>query len=147
MLNKEEIEKAKQEGREIIGNFKRATTEFTKDIFPQKANAVETLLEYIDQLEKQVKELNKGNHSLMQSRKKWKNRYYNEKEKSKDLQESVDQIYENYQDIGKMYFDLDEKHDKLIEELETDKMEQFDDYIIYLQEKYLHILKSNLPST
>ena len=50
-MNKEEIEKAKKECREIIGNFKSATTELTKDIFPKKANAIEILLEYINQLE------------------------------------------------------------------------------------------------
>ena len=35
---------------------------------------------------------------------------------------------------------------KIINEIEADKMEQFDDYVIYLQEKYLDILKGNLPS-
>ena len=30
----------------------------------------------------------------------------------------------------------------VIDELEADRMEQFDDYVIYLQEKYLDILKS-----
>ncbi len=40
--------------------------------------------------------------------------------KNKDLQESVDQIYDDYQDIGKMYFELDEKVQKLIEKLEKD---------------------------
>ena len=29
---------------------------------------------------------------------------------------------------------------KVIDELEADRMEQFDDYVIYLQEKYLDIL-------
>lgn len=36
---------------------------------------------------------------------------------------------------------------KIINEIEADKMEQFDDYVIYLQEKYLDILKGNLSST
>ena len=36
---------------------------------------------------------------------------------------------------------------KLKNEIEFDKMEQFDDYVIYLQEKYLDILKGNLQST
>lgn len=48
--------------------------------------------------------------------------------------------------IGKIE-QLETSKQKLIEELEADKMEQFDDYIIYLQEKYLGILKGNLPST
>lgn len=37
---------------------------------------------------------------------------------------------------------LKKKIDKVINEIESDKMEQFDDYVIYLQEKYLDILKS-----
>lgn len=38
--------------------------------------------EYINQLENKVKELNKGQHTLMQSRRKWKSRYYKEKRKN-----------------------------------------------------------------
>ena len=36
---------------------------------------------------------------------------------------------------------LESDKQKLIEKLEKDKMEQFDDYIIYLIESYLKILK------
>jgi hypothetical protein len=36
---------------------------------------------------------------------------------------------------------LESDNQKLIEKLEKDKMEQFDDYIIYLIESYLKILK------
>lgn len=84
-MNKEEIENAKKECKEIIGNFNSATTEHTKDIFPKKANAIEILLEYIIQLETSKQ--------------------------------------------------------KLIDKLEKDKMEQFDDYNIYLIESYLEIVK------
>lgn len=65
-----------------------------------------------------VKEINKGINSLMQSRKKWKYRYYKMKNKNKDLQKSVEQIYDNYQDIGKMAFDYSdelEQKDKIID--------------------------------
>ena len=41
----------------------------------------------------------------MQSRRKWKYRYYKMKNKNKDLQKSVEKIYDDYQDIGKMAFD------------------------------------------
>ena len=58
-LSKEEIEKAKKEGYEIIGNFKSATTEFTKDIFPKKAESIKTLLQYITLLEQENNKLNK----------------------------------------------------------------------------------------
>ena len=36
---------------------------------------------------------------------------------------------------------LQSREQKLIEKLEEDKMEQFDDYVIYLLESYLEILK------
>ena len=36
---------------------------------------------------------------------------------------------------------LESDQQKLIEKLEEDKMEQFDDYVIYLLESYLEILK------
>lgn len=75
-------------------------------------------LQYIEQLETKIKELGKGQQALMQSRRKWKNRYYKIRKKNKELQKSVEQIYDDYQDIGKMYFDLDEKRQKLIEKLE-----------------------------
>ena len=66
-------------------------------------------VEAIDYIMKHIQELQKGQNSLMDSKKKWKRKYYKEKRKSKDLQMSVDQIYEDYQDIGKMFFALDEK--------------------------------------
>lgn len=37
------------------------------------------------------------------------------KDEVKSLQESVDQLYEDYQDIGRMFFDLREKADTVIE--------------------------------
>ena len=65
-----------------------------------------------------LEEKDKGINSLMQSRKKWKNRYYKIKNKNKDLQKSVEQIYDDYQDIGKMAFDYSDKieeKDKIID--------------------------------
>lgn len=50
-----------------------------KDICLQARVSIEILLQYIEQLENKVKELGKGQHTLMQSRRKWKNRYYKEK--------------------------------------------------------------------
>lgn len=68
----------------------------------------------ISMLRKNEKEIN----SLIQSRKKWKYRYYKMKKKNKDLQKSVEQIYDDYQDIGKMAFDYSDKleqKDKIID--------------------------------
>lgn len=73
--------------------------------------------EYIDQLENKVKELGKGQHTLMQSRRKWKNKYYKERRKRKEADKSVWQIYLDYQDIGNMYFNLDSKVQSLVEKL------------------------------
>ena len=54
----------------------------------QFEKVVNNTLEYIEQLENKVKQLESDNE---------------------DLQKSVEQIYDYYQDIGKMFFDLDEK--------------------------------------
>lgn len=45
-----------------------------------------------------VKQLEKGNRSLMESRKKWKNRYYKEKAKNKDYI-SKDKIREKIKEL------------------------------------------------
>lgn len=74
--------------------------------------------QYIDQLETKVKELGKGQHTLMQSRRKWKNKYYKERRRRKEADKSVWQIYDDYQDIGNMYFDLDEKVQDIIKQIQ-----------------------------
>lgn len=80
--------------------------------------AIMSIADERDELRQKVKEINKGINSLMQSRKKWKYRYYKMKNKNKDLQKSVEQIYDDYQDIGKMAFDYSDKieqKDKVID--------------------------------
>lgn len=71
--------------------------------------AIMSIADERDELRQKVKEINKGINSLMQSRKKWKYRYYKTKSKNKELQKSVEQIYDDYQDIGKMAFDYSDK--------------------------------------
>ena len=79
---------------------------------------IETVLFMLDEQEYKIKQLGKGQQTLMQSRRKWKHRYYKMKDKNKDLQKSVEQIYDDYQDIGKMafnYSDKIEEQDKIID--------------------------------
>ena len=98
-MNKQQIEKAKEDFDFFYeGDYITREMEQSKDI----------ILEYIRQLESKLKQLGKGQQTLLQSRRKWKNKYYKQRRKSKDLKKSVEQIYDDYQDIGKMYFDLDE---------------------------------------
>ena len=66
-MKKEAIEKAKSE----LSFFNEGDY-----ITREMSECKETLEEYIKYLENKVKELSKGNHTLMQSRKKWKDRYY-----------------------------------------------------------------------
>lgn len=88
MLNKEEIEKAKQIAKNYIEDTPIAPYDC---LMNEERNSAIILMDYIDNLESII--------------------------------------------------------NKVIDELEADRMEQFDDYVIYLQEKYLDILKGNLPST
>ena len=45
-------------------------------------------------------------------------RYKQLEEENKELQKSVDQIYDDYQDIGKMYFNLTEKIENKIDKFD-----------------------------
>ena len=42
--------------------------------------------EIIVELEKRIKQLGKCQHTLMQSRRKWKNRYYKQRKKARQLE-------------------------------------------------------------
>ena len=105
-MNKQQIEKAKQIAKNYIKDTPVAPYECLMN--EERSSAI-ILMDYIEQLESKLKQLGRGQHILMQSRRKWKNKYYKQRRKSKELQKSVYQIYDDYQDIGKMYFDLDEK--------------------------------------
>lgn len=50
----------------------------------EDTTAVQCLINLVDKLTEKVKELEKGNRSLIESRKKWKKRYYKEKAKNKE---------------------------------------------------------------
>ena len=56
-----ELEEAIKECYEIIGNFKSVTTDFTKDIFPKKAEAIETVLQALEKKDKEIQELKAAN--------------------------------------------------------------------------------------
>ena len=79
MINKE-IEEAKERLKYINMAYDCCNHYSRYDL-----DCIETLLQYIDQLENKVKELGKGQHTLMQSRRKWKNRYYKEKRKNVNI--------------------------------------------------------------
>lgn len=92
--------------RRLIEDYKRVSEEN------------EQLRTEVNSLKKENEELHKGINSLMQSRKKWKNRYYKTKKENKDLQKSEQQIYDDYQDIGKIAFEYSdeiEQQNKMID--------------------------------
>ena len=64
----------------------------TKYIMSSDSKNADILLNLITKLQKENKELRKGQNSLMQSRKKWKDRYYKLKAKSKKI---IDLMAEN----------------------------------------------------
>ena len=106
MISEEDINCCKNEARKYIKDMEE---------LGDNAGWVRLLLWYINELENKTKEQGKGQQSLIQSRRKWKRRYYKMKRKNKELQKAVEQIYDDYQDIGKIVFDYGDK----IEELET----------------------------
>ena len=82
MLSKEE-----KEAIEILKKLQKKTPYIIwRDGTPyNKSNQIQTILNLIDKLTEKVKQLEKGNQSLMESRIKWKNRYYKEKAKNEEL--------------------------------------------------------------
>ena len=92
-MSKEEIKKAKEKTKKWIYNMRtgrrvniihKGDKDFCDDL--------ETLLQYIEQLEQENKALKKGQNSLMASRKKWKDRYYKEKAKFDKANKMVDEM-------------------------------------------------------
>lgn len=83
MISKEDINCCKNEARKYIKNMEE---------LGDNAGWTRLLLWYINELENKTKELGKGQQSLIQSRRKWKHRYYKMKRKNKELQEAVKQI-------------------------------------------------------
>lgn len=75
MLDKNGIETCKKEARNFIEFMETAG---------DNAGWTRGLLWHIEQLENKNKELNKGIKSLIDSRRKWKNRYYNTRRKLKE---------------------------------------------------------------
>lgn len=108
----------KEQVQQVLDELNEVKPEKLEGNSKRLFEAIMSIADERDELRQKVKEINKGINSLMQSRKKWKYRYYKMKNKNKDLQKSVEQIYDNYQDIGKMAFDYSdelEQKDKIID--------------------------------
>ena len=80
-----------------------------------------------------VKQLEKGNRSLMESRIKWKNRYYKEKEKNKENQVLIDDLKEH----RIVYIDTPEFEEKFISKDKIrEKIKELENETIPLKEDY-----------
>ena len=122
-LNEEEKKAIEiiEETHDMLVNPKLREEKYTTDDF-EKASYVVIMLIRKQQKEieekttillagaEKVKQLEKGNRSLMESRIKWKNRYYKEKEKNKENQVLIDDI----KDHRIVYIDTPEFEEKFI---------------------------------
>lgn len=134
---------------ENVGDY----TDFNKETM----EALTVLLNLIEKLQKDNEELLNDNyayHTLMeiQSKREYRSKFF------KDFQEEFgrntfpdfDEVYKRYdkqkKQIEKLRTELNSKN-KMLEEVKKaikyDRMEQLDDYVIYLQTKYLEILGEN----
>lgn len=85
MTNKE-IKEAKEKLKETVERKPCPKSSYCGvDCYSCLLSALKTTLQYIEKLENKVKALSKGQHTLMQSRRKWENRYYKEKRKNDNL--------------------------------------------------------------
>lgn len=61
--------------------------------------------------------------------------------KLENLYKYIEHLEADNYECNNIIHDYIDERQKLIDKLEADKMEQFDDYVIYLIESYLAILK------
>ena len=92
--------------------------------------AIGIILKLVDKQQKEIEELKKGNKSLIDSRKKWKDRYYKEKEKNKILVNPKEYIVRYYLDGKKQVIELfnfihKNKVKELLKYLEDEGTRQF----------------------
>jgi malate synthase len=92
--------------RKILENYIYGNKDTMKE---QLVEAIKHILDENNELKAALK----INHDLYESK---CNQNTKLEEENKELQKSVDQIYDDYQDIGKMYFNLTEKIENKIEE-------------------------------
>ena len=95
----------KEQVQQVLDELNEVKPEKLEGNSKRLFEAIMSITDERDELRQKVKEINKGINSLMQSRKKWKYRYYKMKNKNKDLQKSVEQIYDDYQECWKQYFE------------------------------------------
>ncbi len=62
--------------------------------FRLRIGDIKNVEEYIEQLEQENQALKKGQYSLMQSRNKWKIRYYKERKRRKEADKIIEQLIE-----------------------------------------------------
>ncbi len=121
MLSEESIKEMKDGLQDFVTYYDDHAKDEDDNIIDEEcyriANIIDDAFYYIEQLENKVKQLSKGQHTLMQSKRKWKNRYYKEKQKRREADKTVEQIYSDYQDIGKKAFDYSDKIEQLEKEL------------------------------
>ena len=68
----------------VLGLYSNGKVETLLKLIDKQKNEIEEKTTILLAGAEKVKELEKGNHSLMESRKKWKDRYYKERAKNKE---------------------------------------------------------------
>ena len=82
-----------EEEKQAIKECKRLSKQdYYGDLYFPEKYSIQILLNLLEKQQKENEELRKGQNSLMQNRKKWKDRYYKLKAKSKKI---IDLMAEN----------------------------------------------------
>ena len=76
---------------------------FNKGTVPE---AIDTVLQLLEQKDNKIKELNKGINTLMTKRKKWKNGYYNKKNKAKELNYKINKVIYKLRNVEEDYINV-----------------------------------------
>ena len=122
-----------------------AINKMSKDISRQLEEIEEKRIIIFAGAEK-VKQLEKGNRSLMESRKKWKDRYYKEKSKNKTLEEllpgNLYELYLYYKELASKYQANSISKDEVREKIK--ELSKAQDFKVGLENYTIKILKELL---
>lgn len=126
MISKEEIENLhwNDDEESIIFNYGGQRHHYDLTNIKKMILHTWNIQENFEQLEKENKALKKGQNSLMQSRKKWKDKYYKHRKKAKELIKAKGWLVA--ETISQYIEQVESREQKLIEKLE-EKIRYFEE--------------------
>lgn len=135
-----------KETKKAMKSMKRFS-ESSQDMTAVTASEMKLVLDYIEYLENKVKQLGKGQHTLMQSRRKWKRRYYKEKQRKEKLKKPhLQELCQECSTITKKVGFTKADTDRIIKETRemTEKANKYDSLVKKIKDRISEIKENKI---